>query len=213
MFIYKLTNTLNNKIYIGLTTEKSVAERCRKRNAEAKYRDARSSYILNAIRKHGSDIFVAETIDTAKSLEELKQKEIYYIALYNSTNRNIGYNLTEGGEGNKGLKMSEATKEKIRLKRLGNKWSDERKLNHSKTLKSLNIDRTAGINNCKIHNIKTSKTILKLSINGELIEEYSSISEAKIKNKIDRIGLIRYLKSNKADLNKGYKGFIYRIKK
>ena len=85
MFIYKLTNTINNKIYIGLTTEKSVAERCRKRNAEAKYRNSRQSYILNAIRKYGESVFSVEQIDTAISLQELKTKEIYYIKLFHFT--------------------------------------------------------------------------------------------------------------------------------
>jgi hypothetical protein len=89
MFIYKLTNTLNNKIYIGLTTE-TISERCRKRIAEAKYRESRNSYILNAIRKHGSEVFKVEQLDTANTLEELQQKEIFYIQQYNSTNRNIG---------------------------------------------------------------------------------------------------------------------------
>lgn len=209
MFIYKLINTINNKIYIGLTTE-SIPERCRKRVAEAKYRDSRNSYILNAIRKHGSEVFKVEQIDTANSLKELQQKEIYYIQLYNSTDRKIGYNLTKGGEGNLGLKMSDETKNKIRQKALGRFWNTERKLNHSILLKSKNIDYSKGINNCKEYNLKTSIKVFKYDLNNNLIKEYFSISETYRDNNIDRIGLIRYLKSNKAENNKGYKGFIYK---
>jgi group I intron endonuclease len=194
MFIYKLTNTLNNKIYIGLTTE-SISERCRKRIAEAKYRDSRNSYILNAIRKHGSEVFKVEQIDTANSLKELQQKEIFYIQQYNSTDRKIGYNLTKGGEGNLGLKMSDETKEKIRQKRLGNKWPEERKIKHSETLKSKNIDRSKAIENCKLYNLKTSKKVGKYTLDNILIEEYNSIKEAANKNNTSRARLQQVLKT------------------
>lgn len=209
MFIYKLINTINNKIYIGLTTE-IISERCRKRIAEAKYRDSRTSYILNAIRKYGSEVFKIEQIDTANSLKELQQKEIYYIALYNSTDRNIGYNLTKGGEGNLGLKMSDKTKDKIRQKALGRTWAEERKVKHSNILKSKNIDHTKGIINCKKYNLKTSIIIVKYTLDNNLLKQYSSISETCRSENIDRIGLMRYLKTNKAENNKGYKGFIYK---
>lgn len=212
MFIYKLTNTINNKIYIGLTTEKSVAERCRKRNAEAKYRGDKKSYILNAIRKHGENSFISEVIDTATSLEELKEKEIYYISLYNARDKSIGYNLTDGGEGNLGLKMSQETKDKIRDKHLGRKDSDETKLKKSLAKLNSGSDFKKGKENCRIYNIKTSKIILKYNMLGELIEEYKSISEARVKNGIDRSGITAYLQSNKAELNIPYKGFLYKIK-
>jgi group I intron endonuclease len=196
MFIYKLTNTLNNKIYIGLTTE-TISERCRKRIAEAKYRDSRNSYILNAIRKHGSEVFKVEQIDTAFSLEELQQKEIFYIQQYNSTNRKIGYNLTKGGEGNLGLKMSDKTKEKIRQKHLGNKWSKERKIKHSEILKSKNIDRSKGIENCKLYNLKTSKKVEEFDLNDNLIKTYNSISEVSKTLNITKAKIDYYLKRDK----------------
>jgi group I intron endonuclease len=210
MFIYKLTNTLNNKIYIGLTTE-TISERCRKRIAEAKYRESRNSYILNAIRKHGSEVFKVEQLDTANTLEELQQKEIFYIQQYNSTNRNIGYNLTKGGEGNLGLKMSDETKEKIRQRRLGNKWSDERKLKHSETLKSKNIDHSKGIENCKLHNLKTSKKVGKFDLDLKLIISYDSITDTAINENISRSNLQRYLRKNRLKDKKDYKGFIYQV--
>lgn len=209
MFIYKLTNIINNKIYIGLTTE-TIKERCRKRNVEARLNLAKTSYILNAIRKYGENNFKVEQIDTANSLEELKNKEVHYIKYYNSKDRNIGYNLTEGGEGNKGLKMSDKTKNKIRIKHLGLKDSEETKLKKSKSAKLR--DHTIGINNFKLHNLETSKTILKYDLNNNFITEYSSISEAQKKDKIDRSGLTKYLQSNKAQNNKGYKGYIYKLK-
>lgn len=210
MFIYKLTNTLNNKIYIGLTTE-SISERCRKRIAEAKYRDSRNSYILNAIRKHGSENFKVEQLDTANSLEELQQKEIYYIQLFNSTNRKIGYNLTKGGEGNLGLKMSEETKDKIRQKALGRKWSEDRKNNHSEILKSKNIDYSKAKENCRLHNLKTSKKVGEFDLNNNLIKIYNSISEVWKSLNITRGTIDYYLKLDNKGKCRTLNNKIYKI--
>jgi len=211
MFIYKLTNTLNNKIYIGLTTE-SISERCRKRIAEAKYRDSRNSYILNAIRKYGSEVFNVEQIDTANSLAELRQKEIFYIQQYNSTDRKIGYNLTKGGEGNLGLKMSDETKDKIRQKKLGNKWSEERKLKHSEILKSKNIDYSKAKENCKLYNLKVSKKVEEFDLNNNLIRTYNSISEVWNTLKITRGTIDYYLKLDKNGNYRILNNKIYKIK-
>lgn len=210
MFIYKLTNIKNNKIYIGLTTQ-TIKERCRQRVSEAIHRESRTSYILNAIRKHGEKSFIVEEIDTAISFEELKKKEIFYIAWYNSMDKNIGYNLTLGGEGNKGLKMSDATKEKIRQSQLGKPWSETERKIVMEARKNANMDFSKGIENCRLHNIKTSKKVEKFDLLGNSLKIFDSISDLTKQEKLDRSGISVYLKSNKTNLNKTYKGFIYKI--
>lgn len=210
MYIYKVTCLINNKIYIGLTTnKKGIKERWRKHICEAKFRLTRNSRILNAIRKYGEFSFKIEQIDTANSYEELIQKEINYIAQYNSTDKNIGYNITKGGEGSFGTKMSEQTKEKIRQRHLGKKWSKEKKEKHSIIIKNANTDFSKGKENCLKHNLETSKMVQKFDITGELIEEYQSISEASNKNNIHRSAIIRHIKKGNIRLCKGY---IYKIK-
>ena len=97
MFIYKITNKINNKIYIGQVYNKTIYDRF-ERHIKSASKDCRSA-IGRAIYKYGKENFVIEQIDEANSLEELNQKEIYWIKYYNSTNRNIGYNLTNGGDG------------------------------------------------------------------------------------------------------------------
>lgn len=169
-------------------------------------------YFLNAIRKYGASNFKLEQIDTTSSIEELKQKEINYIKLYNSTNREIGYNISLGGDGTPGVLKSKETREKMRIKALGRKRSKESILRQKLTVSKLDIDFSKGIENCKKHNLKTSKPILKLDLNKNIIKEYSSISETYKNEKIDRIGLIRYLKSNKFQEGISYKGFLYKTK-
>ena len=97
MFIYKITNTVNNKIYIGQTYNKTIYDRFKRHLNEAS--ETSVSLIGKAIYKYGKDKFVVELIDEATSLQELNEKEKYWIKHYNSTNRNIGYNLTFGGDG------------------------------------------------------------------------------------------------------------------
>ena len=97
MYISKITNKINNKIYIGQAYNKTIYDRFNRHIKEA-YPQSKS-YIDRAIAKYGSQNFTCELIDTAKNLQELNQKEIYWIAYYNSTNHNIGYNLTPGGDG------------------------------------------------------------------------------------------------------------------
>jgi hypothetical protein len=87
MRIYKTTNTVNNKIYIGQTTLTSNADYLGSGNL-----------IKAAIRKYGRNAFVNETIEECKTQDELNEREKYWIAYYNSTDLQIGYNLSKGGE-------------------------------------------------------------------------------------------------------------------
>jgi group I intron endonuclease len=102
MLIYKLTNLLNGKIYVG-KTKNSLSDRLSTHKSEAK-RSRSNQYIHKAIRKYGWENFKSEIIeDNIDSLKNLNNREIFYIALYNSTNRGIGYNLSPGGDGGHGL--------------------------------------------------------------------------------------------------------------
>lgn len=119
MIIYKITCKTNGKIYIGQTTE-SLEKRW-KRHTWTCTKKRNAMAITNAIKKHGQENFTIEKIDTAISLDELNEKEIYYISLFNSISPN-GYNLSTGGGH---YKMSEETKLKISLKSKGRKASPE----------------------------------------------------------------------------------------
>lgn len=118
MVIYKITNRLNGKVYIG-KTEATVESRWEDHvsNVEKGY----SFHLTNAIRKYGVDAFDFTILDVAQSREELNTKEIYFIALYQSNQRERGYNMTPGGDGRVGPHTGEA-KEKMR-----SAWTLERR--------------------------------------------------------------------------------------
>ena len=111
MIIYKVTNKVNGKMYIGLTTQKLRYRRCQHRYCA--YGKNEPSYFYCAIRKHGWNSFEWEVIDKATNIEELKEKEKYWITYYQSTNRGIGYNLSQGGDGNVGYKHTKEAKKKL----------------------------------------------------------------------------------------------------
>jgi len=121
MIIYKTTNLINGKIYIGKT----------KRNDPNYY--GSGIVISHAINKYGKENFKRETIDDADTYKELNEKEVYWIKYYNSTNKEIGYNRSLGGDGFSGILPE--TIEKIRSKNLGQKRTLETKLKMSKSAK------------------------------------------------------------------------------
>ena len=93
--IYKLTNKINGKVYIGLTTRPfNIRMNQHKYDAihNGKYP------IHKAINKYGWDNFKKEIIDNASSLEELKLKEQYWIKYYDCCGTTKGYNATIGGD-------------------------------------------------------------------------------------------------------------------
>jgi group I intron endonuclease len=95
MFIYKITNKINGKIYIGQTT-KSIERRFIQHKTSARNKSI-STPLTNAIKKYGEENFIIEQIDTANDIEKLNEKEIYWINILKSKDRSIGYNLKDGG--------------------------------------------------------------------------------------------------------------------
>ena len=91
--IYIIRNTINNKVYIGQTIH-SVKLRFSKHLTSA--RKSGDYVIGKAIRKYGEENFYVETLEECLR-EELNEREIYYISLYNSTNPKFGYNMSKGG--------------------------------------------------------------------------------------------------------------------
>ena len=114
--IYKISNKINNKIYFGQTI-RSLFERIKD------YKLLKTNhYLQNSINKYGFENFEFEIIDTATTIEELNEKEIFYINKFNSMDKTIGYNLESGG--NRALASNE-TKEKMSKSHSGIKQTEE----------------------------------------------------------------------------------------
>lgn len=87
--IYKRTNLINNKVYIGQTKNAPKIRWAAENNGD--------QAIGKAIQKYGINNFQNEIIDRAESQEEANSKEVYWIKYYNSIDQNEGYNKKLGG--------------------------------------------------------------------------------------------------------------------
>jgi group I intron endonuclease len=137
MWIYCITNPVNNKIYIGQHSgdlEKYLALNFRRASGK---RQNDKPLLYRAIRKYGpvfSITGLVRPIDKAQA----DALERFFIRCLDARDPEIGYNLAEGGTGgntSEGLKRSPETKEKIRLAHLGKPKSEEhkKKLSEAKT--------------------------------------------------------------------------------
>jgi len=97
MHIYKITNTVNNKVYIGQTVQANPKMRWYAHLADA--RRGKKSYLLDSIRKYGREFFVWKIIDVANTLDELNVKEQQWVQYYRAKGT-VVYNNREAG-GNK----------------------------------------------------------------------------------------------------------------
>lgn len=91
MYIYKITNDVNNKVYIGQTI-RLIQQRFNRHINDAT-NNIINTHFARAIRLYGVEHFSIEQIDSASSQEELNEKERYWISFYNSIND--GYNETD----------------------------------------------------------------------------------------------------------------------
>ena len=117
MIIYKITNTINGKAYIGQTS-RTVKQRFNE------HAWCRSSFIGRAIHKYGRENFTIEILEKCETLAQANEREKYYVKFFNCKSPN-GYNLTDGGEGTQGYIPSEITLAKRSAAMKGRKFSAE----------------------------------------------------------------------------------------
>ena len=108
--VYKHTNKINGKSYIGITSRKPED---RWGANGYKYQSQKSKYLCfsKAIQKYGWDSFTHEILFTGLTKEDACKKEKELISFYNSK-APFGYNLTDGGEGTSGYEVSEEFKQR-----------------------------------------------------------------------------------------------------
>lgn len=111
MIIYKVTNLVNQKIYIGQTV-KDLEYRKGCHYREMKNPNRKRVYFHNALAKYKDSDFIWEVIAEANTKEELDKLEQYWVSYYNSNDPEKGYNLKAGGQLGGGVN-SQSTKDKI----------------------------------------------------------------------------------------------------
>ena len=112
-FIYKITNDINQKVYIGMT-ERTIEERFKEHCREYKQRRCEKRPLYSAMKKYGPEHFHVELVEETNSPEEREQ---YWIKYYNSYKE--GYNATIGGDGKSHIDNNEIEKMLEAYNRLG----------------------------------------------------------------------------------------------
>lgn len=92
-FIYKITNTINSKSYIG-KTESTVDKRFKQHCSEYTKDRCKDRPLYRAMNKYGLESFTVETLEETTQSSE---REIYWIEFYGTYSN--GYNATKGGDG------------------------------------------------------------------------------------------------------------------
>lgn len=206
MQIYKITNLINGKIYIGKDTV-----------SDKNYYGS-GVLIKRAIEKYGIENFKKEILEECNTNNELCVKEKYWIEYYNSINRKIGYNISKGGDGGDTLSNNpnlEIIKSKISSVRKGKKYEDlfsidkvkqyKEKLSKSTSirLKGKTLEELYGIEKAKEIKEKQSKTRKELNSKKPktikikpTFEELEQKRIDKLKEKYKNINDINKLKSS-----------------
>lgn len=91
-YIYKITNLVNDKIYIGQTKQDPNKRWSNHKSKARKKKNRKNMAITNSIAQYGEEKFIFEVIDYADSPEKLNELEEYYIIKLNSLCPN-GYNI------------------------------------------------------------------------------------------------------------------------
>lgn len=127
MVVYKITNNVNNKIYIGCTID---YDRRVRQHKSCKFKGA--TLLHKAFLKYGANSFSFEIIGSYKSEEEMFKAEVECIKQFNSLDP-VGYNLHHGGKGGKICLTEQQYKDRVELGKglskinVGNKYNLGRK--------------------------------------------------------------------------------------
>lgn len=161
--IYKITNIITNKIYIGSASyyDKRIGTHIHR----LRKNDHDNMYLQNAYNKYGESSFEFEIIEHCEK-DNLLEKEQYWLDYYKSYDRENGYNLVKIAGSNRGYKMTEESRKRVSDANAfrGKKYSEEQRLKRKEQITKLQ-----------------GKPVIQYDKDLNIIEEFPSISEASRK--------------------------------
>jgi len=141
MVVYKITNLVNGKVYVGQTT-KGAEYRFRQHISDSKRTKGYGCTLLQrAMRRHGVDNFRMEVLGAYSSMDDLCKAECTWIEVLRARDRDHGYNITLGGDTTKGRVVSAETRKKMSDAFRGRVFSDETRRRMSESAKGRSISK------------------------------------------------------------------------
>lgn len=169
-FIYKITNDINDKVYIGKTLS-SIENRFKEHKQESQRESEQIRPLYRAMNKYGNEHFHIEEVEECP-LEILSEREKYWIKYFSSYKN--GYNATMGGDGKQLYDYDEIVKGFLSGKlmyELANEFECCQDTIHV-ALSLANIDSTINANK------KLKKGIIAKDLNGNVIKIFDSRVDA-----------------------------------
>lgn len=193
--IYKITNILDEKIYIGQTV--NYRKRRTSHLSSLKKGNHHNEHLQRAFDKYGESTFEIELIKECTA-EELDEMEKYYIKELDACNHDKGYNMMYGGQAYRNF--TKEVRRKMSIARKGKKFSDEHRKNLSlaqkgKTISQASIDKSkATRKKLKVHwGEKNPNALISDSVAEKVIKDLlGAISVKSISEKYQVSGDVVY---------------------
>lgn len=134
--IYKITNLVNKKIYIGSAF--NISNRFSVHKYSLKNNKHKNPHLQAAWNLYGEKEFIFEILEIVEDKTKIIEREQYYLDLYNPCDNSIGYNIAKKAGNCAGVKASLETRQKqseSAKKRPKYKWTEEQKENRKKARK------------------------------------------------------------------------------
>lgn len=182
--IYKIINKINNKIYIGQST--NIYKRFNSHKCEIK--KGINHPLYNSVRKYNIDNFEFIILEEVTNVLLLDQKEQYWMDHYKSYDKNFGYNLySVAGKSCVGYKHTIKTKKRMSKARKGRKLSPETRKNMSISRKGRKVSNKTRLKISKAHKGKkfSEEHLLHLS---EARKRRITSDETKLKLSTSHLG-------------------------
>lgn len=200
--IYKVTNKINNKVYIGQTIQ-GINKRKQDHLSDNKNLDF--SAFHRSLIKYKKYNFNWEVIKHCDDINDLNNSEIYYIEKFKShVSFGKGYNISLGGGSSSGIKRSQETRDKLSASKKGKKLnlSSSERLRRSLSMSGKN-------NSCfkvygKIHNSTKKFVIVKPNGISFVVEGLRNFCRSYKEEKLYHSGFVNCAKGKQSS-HKGYK--------
>lgn len=177
--IYAIINIIDDKIYVGQAVDKD--KRWRDHRIMLNANKHKNHYLQSAYNKHGKDAFIYVVLEKVDWLHLLTAREQYWMDTFDSSDRQLGYNLNPTAASASGFRHTEETKLKWSEQRKGQKRSPEFSLVISKSWETRTVSDEARANMSKAHigHKHSAETKLKMKNKTFTAEQRLKMSEAQ----------------------------------